>query len=222
MNRAVIFDVDGTLVDTVDFHAEAWQRALAHFGYDVAFGDVRSQIGKGGDQFLPMFLPEEEIENSGPAIEHYRTELFGREYMPRVRGFPCVRELFIELRNAGLRTSLASSAKGEELTGYKKAADIEDLVDTETSSDDAERSKPYPDIFLAALDRLQLHAADAVVVGDTPFDAQAAGLAGLRMIGLRCGGFPDEGLRSAGAIEVYDDCADLLRNLRASAIHSAS
>jgi phosphoglycolate phosphatase-like HAD superfamily hydrolase len=222
MTRAVIFDVDGTLVDTVDFHAEAWQRALSRFGHDVPYQEVRSQIGKGGDQFLPEFVPKAEIDACGIEIEDFRTALFAREYMPLVRGFPCVRELFVELRNSGLKTALASSAKGEELIAYKKAAGIEDLVDTETSSDDAERSKPYPDIFRAALERLHLQPDEAIVVGDTPWDAKAARGAGLRMIGLRSGGFPDDALLSAGAMEIYDDCADLLRQLDRSAICTGS
>jgi HAD superfamily hydrolase (TIGR01509 family) len=214
----VIFDVDGTLVDTVDFHAEAWQRALSQFGFEVPYESVRSQIGKGGDQFLPVFLSEDEIDAFGDQIQQLRAQLFRNEYMPRIRSFPCVRELFIALRDAGWRTSLASSAKGIELEGYKQAANIADLVDTETSSDDAEHSKPFPDIFLAALDKLKLSAGDAIVVGDTPFDAQAAKGAGIRMIGVRCGGFTDESLLKAGAAELFDDCAHLLRALDTSSI----
>jgi HAD superfamily hydrolase (TIGR01509 family) len=218
MTRAVIFDVDGTLVDTVDFHAEAWKRALANFGHEVSLPNLRSQIGKGGDQFLPMFVSGDEIEAHGAEIENYRASLFKREYLPKIRGFPCVRELFLKLRADGLKTALASSAKGNELADYKKAADIQDLVDTETSSDDAERSKPYPDIFAEALRQLDLSPTDAIVVGDTPYDAEAATRAGLRMIALRSGGFPDDVLLSAGAAEIYDDCAHLLRDLDRSAI----
>ncbi len=124
MIKAVIFDVDGTLVDTVDQHATAWQRTFAHFGRDVAFEAVRSQIGKGGDQFMPVFLPKDEVERRGKEIEEFRKKLFQRDYLPHVRGFPKVRELFERIIAEGKRIALASSAKGDELEDYKKAAKI--------------------------------------------------------------------------------------------------
>jgi HAD superfamily hydrolase (TIGR01549 family) len=209
--KAVIFDIDGTLVDSVDLHARAWQEALAHFGKQVEYERVRSQIGKGGDQLMPVFLSEEELERFGEELEEYRGELFKREYMPRVKGFPAVRELFQRIEREGLRIALASSAKGDELKTYKKIARIEDLVEEETSSDDADKSKPHPDIFEAALERLgDVEPSEAIVVGDTPYDAEAAGKAGLKTIGLLCGGFPEEDLRAAGCVQIYRDPADLL------------
>jgi HAD superfamily hydrolase (TIGR01509 family) len=221
MIRAAIFDVDGTLVDTVDFHAEAWQRAFQHFGKEVAFADVRAQIGKGGDQLMPVFLSKEEIEERGEEISKWRTELFAKEYMPRVQGFPKVRELFQELLANGLRIALASSAIGKELQTYEDRAEIADLIDTETSKDDAEKSKPHPDIFEAALDRLgNLPPEQAIVIGDTPYDIEAAAKAGLQTIAVRCGGFPEETLQ--GAVAIYDDPADLLARLAGSPLISSS
>jgi HAD superfamily hydrolase (TIGR01509 family) len=215
MIRAAIFDVDGTLVDTVDFHAEAWQRAFRHFGKEVAFEDVRAQIGKGGDQLVPVFWSKQEIEERGEALAKWRTELFAKEYMPRVQGFPKVRELFEQLIANGLQIALASSAIGEELQTYKDRAQVADLIDTETSKDDAEKSKPHPDIFEAALERLGNPPTDqAIVIGDTPYDIEAAAKAGLRTIAVRCGGFPEETLK--GAIAIYDDPADLLERLAES------
>jgi HAD superfamily hydrolase (TIGR01509 family) len=215
MIRAAIFDVDGTLVDTVDFHAEAWQRAFRHFGKEVAFDDVRAQIGKGGDQLVPVFWSKQEIEERGEALAKWRTELFAKEYMPRVQGFPKVRELFEQLIANGLQIALASSAIGEELQTYKDRAHVADLIDTETSKDDAEKSKPHPDIFEAALERLGNPPTDqAIVIGDTPYDIEAAAKAGLRTIAVRCGGFPEETLK--GAIAIYDDPADLLERLAES------
>ncbi|GAC1330499.1 MAG: HAD family hydrolase [Beijerinckiaceae bacterium] len=213
MINAVIFDVDGTLVDSVDLHAAAWQRTFAHFGRQIDFQAIRSQIGKGGDQLMPVFLPKQEVEQRGKEIEDYRRALFKRDYLGQVKGFPKVRELFLRIRADGKKIALASSAKGEELDTYKRAADIADLVDTETSSDDAERSKPHPDIFEAALKRLRLPAAEAMVVGDSPYDAEAATKARLAIIGVLCGGFPQADLRKAGAAEIYRDPADLLANL---------
>lgn len=211
MIKAVIFDVDGTLVNSVDLHARAWQEALAHFGKRVEYERVRYQIGKGGDQLMPVFLSEEELKEFGEELEQYRGELFKRDYLPRVESFPKVRELFERVRREGLQIALASSAKADELKTYKKIADIEDLVEEETSADDAERSKPHPDIFEAALERLEdVSPSEAVVVGDTPYDAEAAGKAGLKAIGLLGGGFPEEDLRAAGCVRIYRDAAHLL------------
>ncbi|HEX8720880.1 MAG TPA: HAD family hydrolase [Pyrinomonadaceae bacterium] len=223
MLKAVIFDIDGTLVDSVDLHARAWQEAFAHFGKHFDYERVRYQIGKGGDQLMPVFLSREELDEFGEELEEYRGDLFKREYMPRVKGFPGVRGLFERVRREGLRVALASSAKGDELKTYKKIADIEDLVEEETSSDDAERSKPHPDIFEAALERLGgVEPSEAVVVGDTPYDAEAAGKAGLRTVGLLCGGFPEEDLRAAGCVRVYRDAADLLARYDSSPLARAS
>ncbi len=217
MIEAVIFDIDGTLVDSVDLHARAWQEAFRRFGREVPFERVRHQIGKGGDQLMPVFFSREELERFGDELEEYRGDLYKREYLPRVRAFPQVRELFERIRRDGLRIALASSAKGDELNAYKKIADITDLVEEETSADDAERSKPHPDIFEAALSRLKGVAPErALVVGDTPYDAEAAAKAGLRTVGLLCGGFPEEDLRAAGCVRVYRDAADLLARFDSS------
>jgi HAD superfamily hydrolase (TIGR01509 family) len=211
MVTAVIFDIDGTLIDSVDLHAAAWQEALRHFGHDLSFERIRAQIGKGGDLLMAALLPEEEVRRRGKEIEKYRLELFEREYLPRVKPFPGVRELFERIKADGKRIALASSAKKEELERYKRIAGVEDLVDAETSSDDAEKSKPHPDIFEAALEHLEgIRAVDAIAVGDTPYDAQAAGKAGLRTIGLLCGGWPESELRGAGCMAIYRDPADLL------------
>jgi HAD superfamily hydrolase (TIGR01549 family) len=211
MIKAVIFDIDGTLVDSVDLHAQAWKEAFKQYGKDVPYQQVRHQIGKGGDQLMPVFFSREELEEFGEEMEEYRGKIYKRDYLPRVRAFPGVRELFTKIKEDGKRIALASSAKEEELKVYKKIAQIEDLVEEETSADDADRSKPHPDIFRAALEQLKdVSVNEAVVVGDTPYDAEAAGKLRLRTIGVRCGGFPEEELLAAGAIAIYDDPADLL------------
>lgn len=211
MVKAVIFDVDGTLIDSVDLHAQAWVDALHDFGFDPPFADVRAQIGKGADQLMPVFLSPEQLAEMGEKLEKHRSEVMKERYLPRIKAFPRVRELFQRLKDDGIRVALASSAKADELKVYKKEAGIEDLVDTETSSDDAKKSKPHPDIFDAALGRLEgIDPADILVVGDTPYDAEAAAKAGLRTVGVLCGGFPEDGLRTAGCIAIYRDPADLL------------
>ncbi len=211
MPKAVIFDVDGTLVDSVDLHARAWQDAFRDFGHEFDFQEIRSQIGKGGDQLLPVFLAEGEVRKRGEALEEHRAQIFKERYLSQVTAFPGVRPLFERLLADGKRIALASSAKGEELQYYKKTAQIDDLIDTETSSDDAEKSKPHPDIFEAALQRLgDIGAERVVVIGDTPYDAEAASKAGLRTVGVLCGGWPEAELRRAGCIAVFKDPADLL------------
>ena len=210
--EAVLFDIDGTLVDSVDLHARAWQEAFAYFGRRVAFEEVRSQIGKGGDQLLPVFFSQDDLARRGEAIDAYRSDLWKRDYMKRVRAFPGTRELFQALLHRGLKIALASSAKGDELETYKKLARIDDLIDAETSADDAERSKPHPDIFQAALRRLGGERR-ALVIGDTPWDAIAAHRLGVRCIGVLCGGFAEADLRAAGCIAIYRDPSDVLARL---------
>ena len=211
MIKAVIFDIDGTLVDSVDLHAQAWKEAFKRYGKDIPFQQVRHQIGKGGDQLMPVFFSRDELDEFGEEMEEYRSELYRRDFLPRVRPFPKVRELFERIKADDKRIALASSAKKEELAAYKSVAHIEDLIEEETSADDANKSKPYPDIFQAALEQLgDLAAAEVVVVGDTPYDAEAAGKLSLLTLGVLAGGFPERELRAAGCVAIYDDPADLL------------
>jgi HAD superfamily hydrolase (TIGR01549 family) len=217
MAQAVLFDVDGTLIDTVDLHARAWQEALGHFGIDVPYEDVRAQIGKGGDQLMPVFLSREDLKQRGEELEDYRGQLFKGKYLSQAQPFPSVRELFQRIKADGKRIVLASSGKASEVEHYSKLANIDDLIDAATSSDEVERSKPYGDIFAAALAKVQgTGAEDAVVVGDTPYDAAAASKVGLRTIGLLCGGFPKDSLVKAGCIAIFQDPEDLLRSYERS------
>jgi len=222
MIKAIIFDIDGTLVDSVDLHAQAWKEAFKHFGKDIPYQQVRHQIGKGGDQLMPVFFSKEELEQFGEELEEYRGELYKRDYLPRVRAFPHVRDLFERIKADGKRIALASSAKEDELGTYKKIAQIEDLVEGETSADDADKSKPHPDIFKAALDQLDdIEPHEVIVIGDTPYDAEAAGKLRLRTIGVLCGGFPEEELNAAGCIAIYRDPGDLLAHYDDSIIGRA-
>jgi len=209
--EAVIFDIDGTLIDSVDLHARAWQDALAHFGHKVPYEELRRQIGKGGDQLMPAFVPAEELAKIEEDLEKFRGDLFKRTYLSRVKPFTDVPELFQRLRDDGKRVALASSCKQDELKTYKRLAGIDKLVEEETSSDDADRSKPHPDIFQAALERLgKPDPARVLVVGDTPYDIEAATKAGLRTLGVTCGGWTEVELRRAGAFAVFRSPADLL------------
>jgi HAD superfamily hydrolase (TIGR01509 family) len=210
MIKAAILDIDGTLIDSVDMHAQAWQEAFANFGHKIAFEDVRSQIGKGGDQLIPVFLTREEQERYGEKLDEYRGKLWKEKYLHSVKPFPKIREFVKRIRDDGKEIVLASSAKADEIEVYKRIAHIEDLVQEQTSADDAERSKPHPDIYEAALKRLGVDANEAISVGDSPYDAIAAGKLGIFSIGVLSGGFPEQDLRAAGYREIYRSCADLL------------
>jgi HAD superfamily hydrolase (TIGR01549 family) len=213
MARAVLFDIDGTLVDSVDLHARAWQEALARFGKEVPYQDVRSQIGKGGDQLLPVFLSEEELERFGDELLEYRSGLYQREYLPTVKPFPEARELLVRLKQSGTAIGLASSCQRTELGYYLRMVGGASLVDAATTADEAEESKPSPDVFQVCLERLAFQPREAVAVGDSPFDAEAATRAGLMTVGVLSGGFPEAALRTAGCTAIYQDVADLLARL---------
>lgn len=208
--KAAIFDLDGTLLDSVDLHAMAWQEALLKFGHDVSFEQARSQIGKGGDKLIPVFLSEREQQDHGKELEEWRGKRFKSEYLPLVRPFSAVPHLLRRVREAGLHVAVASSAKKAELDVYLDLAGITDPVEASTSAEDAEQSKPAPDVFEIVLKKLRIEGPDAVAIGDTPYDAEAAGKAKVATIGVLCGGFSESSLRKAGCIEVYPGPAALL------------
>lgn len=206
--RAVIFDVDGTLVDSNNAHARAWADALQEYGHDVPAARIQPLIGMGGDKLLPKVSGVEKDSDLGKKIDERRQKIFNERYLPKLQPFPKVRELVQHIQQRGLEIGIASSAKGEELGKLLKVAQIDDLVEAATSSSDAKESKPDPDIVQAAVDKLGCPAEDVIMVGDTPYDVEAAHRAGISIIGVRCGGWDDDGLRGAAA--VYDSPADLL------------
>lgn len=212
--RGVIFDVDGTLVNSNDAHARAWVRALAEVGINTSFGDVRPLIGMGGDKLLPKLASLDEESYLGQRISRRRGEIFATEFLPELRAFPKARELLVRIRDAGLKLTVASSAKREELRALLDLANVSDLLESTTSSSDAERSKPDPDIVRAALASLDIEASRAIMIGDTPYDVEAAARLGVRCIAFRCGGRSDADL--AGASAIYDGPAELLAGFDAS------
>ena len=208
---AFIFDIDGTLVDSNELHVDSWDRAFRQFGKQFPREKLRAQIGKGSDQYLPEFLTPEEIDRFGKDLDDYRSELFRKEYLPKVRPFPRVRQLFQRIRDDDKRVVLASSGKKADTKYYIDLLKIDDLIEGYTSGDDAENSKPAPDIFAASLKKLgDISPGDAVTVGDTRFDIEAARKAGIKTIGFLCGGTPGSVLREAGAIAIYNDPADFI------------
>jgi HAD superfamily hydrolase (TIGR01549 family) len=172
---------------------------------------LRAQIGKGSDQYLPEFLTPEEIDRFGKELDEYRSELFKKEYLPKVRPFPKVRELFQRIHDDKKRIVLASSGKKADTEYYVDLLKIGDFISGYVSGDDADSSKPAPDIFAASLEKLgNISPADAVTIGDTRFDIEAARKAGLKTIAFLCGGTTESVLRQAGAIAICRDPADFL------------
>ncbi|MEB3359205.1 MAG: HAD family hydrolase [Synechococcales bacterium] len=211
MPKAVIFDIDGTLVDSVALHAHAWVEAFKRHGYEVDFDDVKQHIGKGGEHIVAAFVPEAERERVTEDISGDRKSYYQKHLLPQVQPFPQVRSLFERLKADGIRVVLASSGRRESVDHNIKLLEVADLIDGSTSTDDAEQSKPEPDIFEAALHKLAgISPDEALVVGDSPYDAEAAGKIPIRTIGVLCGGFSESVLKEAGCIAIYRDPADLL------------
>jgi HAD superfamily hydrolase (TIGR01509 family) len=207
--EAAIFDLDGTLLDSVDLHAISWHEAFVKFGHQVSFEQARSQIGKGGDKLIPVFLTPEQQNDHGRELKAWRDQHFKSRYLPLIRPFSAVPNLLQRIREAGLRVAVASSAKRQELEQFLEIAGIARLVEEATSSEDVEESKPAPDVFEAVLKKLKLQGNDAVAIGDSPYDAEAAGKANVRTLGVLCGGFTESSLRHAGCVEVYPGPAAL-------------
>ena len=212
--RGVILDVDGTLIDSNDQHAKAWVETLEQFGVAASYDEVRRLIGMGGDKLLPKVSGISEETDEGRRISEARAERFKSKYLATITPFSKTRELVERMRDAGLQIAIASSAKGEELGPFLEIADVKDLIEAATSSSDAEESKPDPDIVEAALAHLDLDPGEVLMLGDTPYDVEAASRAGIATVAVRCGGWADEGL--AGAVAIYDDPADLLARFDSS------
>ena len=206
--RAVILDMDGTLIDSNAAHVNAWVEALKEHGHEVSEQDVWPLVGMGGDNLLPAAVGIDKESEEGKKISERRGEIFRERYLPHLKPFPGVRPLLERMRGDGLRLMVASSSPKDELQKSLETAGAADLVEGFTSASDAGRSKPDPDVVKTALDKLSLSAAEVVMLGDTPYDVQAADKVGVGVIAFRCGGFRDEDLREALAL--YDGPADLL------------
>jgi len=211
---ALLFDVDGTLVDSNDAHAHAWVAAFAENGIAVDFAHVRRCIGMGGDKLMVTVSGVEEHSPAGSAIGKRRSEIFAERFLPHLKPFRDAGRLVAELKGRGYTIVAASSAKRDELQPLLRVAAAETLMDASTSSDDAANSKPDPDIVRAALKRANASPTDAVMIGDTPYDVEASRRAGVPMIAFRCGGWADFDLK--GAIALYDGPWDLLSGLESS------
>lgn len=209
MIRAVLFDIDGTLIDSNDLHVEAWGQAFAEAGHSVDAEAIRGQIGKGGDNLVPELLPDVEAHVAA-GMSKASGRLFKQLFMDRARPFPDARALLQRVHDRGMKLVLASSASEEELRHYVDLLDIGDIVAATTSIDDVGTSKPAPDIFAVALEKSGFRADEVIAVGDTPYDVESAAKAGFGTIALLSGGFDREVLTTAEPVAIYADVAALL------------
>lgn len=218
--RGVLLDVDGTLIDSNRAHASAWRDTLLEFGRDVPVETILPLIGMGGDKLLPRLLDVEAESERGKAFSERRGEVFRERYVPHLRTTPGAKDLIRRLRDAGYRLIIATSAKEEEMNAMLEQVGLDDLITRRTTSDDAEHSKPDPDIIQAALRKAGLRATEAIMIGDTPYDIEAAARAGVPAIAFESGGWSRDGLR--GALAVYADPAHLVREFTASPFAAAA
>ena len=218
--RGVILDVDGTLVLSNDAQAQSWMEALADFGYYVPYEKIRPLIGMGGDKVLPETTGLQKDSEEGIKVSAKRKEIFQKRYVPILQAAPGSRELLEYMHVRGLKLAIASSAEKDELKALLQVAGASDLVREEISSSDASRSKPDPDAVQVTLQRIGLPANQVLMLGDTPYDIEAAAKVGVGTIALRCGGWSDPELR--GALAIYDDPADLLDHYDTSPLGDSS
>ncbi len=212
----IILDIDGTLIDSNDAHARAWVSALKDGGFRHSFEEVRPMVGMGGDQILRR------LEGISKADPRYKTlsegwkRHFETEELHKLEGQPGARELVLELAKRGFKLVVGTSSDESLVQRLLEVAGVADLLEQRTTASDVEASKPEPDIVKAALSKLRLEAADVLMVGDTPFDVQAAEKAGVGTVFLRCGGDS----RNEGAVAVYDSPQDLLEHLDTSPLRT--
>jgi HAD superfamily hydrolase (TIGR01509 family) len=200
----VLFDVDGTLVDTNYLHVVAWWQAFRSQGYDVAMTDLHRTVGQGSDQFVSSILGRDDEK-----VRDAHSDFYG-QWKHQLAAFPGAAELLRTTKKSGRAVVLATSASEAEAEHLTAAIDADDCIDVVTTSGDADASKPDPDIVNTALKKAGLQAEEAVFVGDTVWDVEAAGRAGMSCVGVLTGGISEAELRDAGAVAVYRDVAHLL------------
>lgn len=219
MLKAILFDIDGTLVDSNEYHVLAWAEALHGAGHDFRLQTLHDQVGQGGDNFVRALLPDA-TERDVEELSQAQSALFQRHYAHRLQPFAGAKALLERCRAAGLKVMLATSANRETLDQHLEVLDARRVVDGWTGAADVGHSKPCPDIFEAALAKAGVEPQEALVVGDTPFDIAAAKKAGIRTVAVRSGLFPDAAL--GGAIAIYDNVAAILEGFDQSPLNPAS
>ena len=217
--KAVFFDIDGTLVDSNDFHVMAWQEAFRDHGHVIQQERIHAQIGKGADQLIPALLPSLDAA-SQEAMAHRHGEIFRTRYLEQVRSFPCAADIIELLHEKGKRAVLASSADKVEVEHYVKLLEVGHALSGIVSNDDVKNSKPAGDIFVAALASVfPLSASETLAVGDTIYDVQSALKSAIRTVALRSGGTSEEILADAGAAYVFASVKELFDHYDASPLN---
>lgn len=209
--EAILLDIDGTLVDSNDKHTDCWVEAFAHFGKEVDWDDIRGHIGKGGDLLVPDMLDAREMQRFGEKLKKDRGELWKKKFMREVQPFPGVVEAIRALHDRGVKLAFASSSNPDEVEYYVELLGAGDLLEGTTSKEDAEFSKPSPEIFRAALERVNSDPARTLAVGDTPYDILAAHRTPVPIAAVLCGGFPRESLAKAEFL--FDDVSAMVKEL---------
>ncbi|MFJ5861110.1 HAD family hydrolase [Pseudarthrobacter sp. NPDC092439] len=215
--RGVLFDVDGTLIDSSYIHTISWWGAFRQHGYDVPMARIHRCVGMGGDRLVDSLLPPGRDRDVDQEVLSSHSALYASHW-PGLRAFAGAKDLLVQCHASGLAVALASSARERDLQAMREILGADAAIDAATSANDAKESKPAPDILVAALEAVDVEAADAVYVGDAVWDMQAAAALGIPAIGVTCGGISAAELRDAGAAEVYEGPRELLANLTSSAI----
>jgi HAD superfamily hydrolase (TIGR01509 family) len=208
--KTVILDIDGTLLASNDAHAFAFKEAAATLGVEADLNQIRRLIGKGSDKLIPEAFGFEAESESGKKLDDLKGQIFRAHYLPSLLPTLGARPLLIRLLNDEKKLVVATSAGKEDVLALLQQAGVSDLIENSTSADEAESSKPDPDILEAALKKTGEEPHNAVMIGDTPYDVEAARRAGIPIIAVRCGGWKDRDLE--GAAGVYEDPADILAN----------
>jgi len=209
--QAILLDIDGTLIDSNDKHTDCWVEAFAHFGKSVEWKFIREQIGKGGDLLVPDTLNAREMRTFGEKLKKFRGELWKEKYMRTVEPFPGAVDAIRELHARDIKLAFASSSNPDEVEYYVDLLGVGDLLEGTTSKEDAEFSKPSPEIFRAALERVKSDPARTLAVGDTPYDILAAHRTPVPIAAVLCGGFPRESLAKAEFL--FDNVPAIVKEL---------
>jgi HAD superfamily hydrolase (TIGR01549 family) len=210
MKPTAILDIDGTLIDTNYQHALAWFRAFKRFEIVLPIWRIHRAIGMGGDHMIEALTGKEKEETLGDELRSAEKDLY-QALIEEVQPFHGARDFIVDLKDRGNPVVLASSAKGGEVDHYLDLLDCRDVVDSWTTSEDVQNTKPDPDLVLAAMEKVE--GAGAVMVGDSTFDCEAAKRAGLQTVAVMTGGFSEDELTQAGAVAVFESIDDLSKNL---------
>jgi HAD superfamily hydrolase (TIGR01509 family) len=206
--KGILLDIDGTLLDSNDAHARAFEKAFAEHGLEIPYDHIRPLVGMGSDKLIPSLTGFEAESAQGEKISARKKGIFEERYLPQLQPTRGARALLERFLADGLTLVVATSAGGDEMKGLLEQAGIEDLIHDATSSGEVESSKPDPDVIGAAIKKSKLDAEELLMIGDTPYDIEAAAKAKVKTIALRCGGWWDDDAL-AGAVGIYDDPQEL-------------